>query len=70
MEKSPVPYALRTLAATSGVTAAAVLSLAIGIGANTALFSVANALLFRPLPYRDAGPARYLVESVSGPQHR
>src|SRR6476646_9665079 len=47
-------HAFRTFASTPGVTAAAVLSLAIGIGANTALFSVANALLFRPLPYADA----------------
>jgi len=47
-------HAFRAFASTPGVTAAAVLSLAIGIGANTALFSVANALLFRPLPYADA----------------
>src|SRR6476646_10686305 len=47
-------HAFRTFASTPGVTAAAVLSLAIGIGANTALFSVANALILRPLPYADA----------------
>ena len=49
-----VRYALRAFAANRGFALAALLSLAIGIGANTSVFSVANALLLRPLPYQDA----------------
>ena len=49
-----VRYAARSFRRTPGLTAVAILSIAIGIGANSAIFSVASALLLRPLPYQDA----------------
>jgi len=58
-------YALRTFRRTAGLTIVIVASLAIGIGANTAVFSVVNALLLKPLPYPD--PDRLAVLWLRSP---
>ena len=55
-----IRYGIRMLAANPGFSAVAILSLAIGIGANTGVFSVVNALLLRSLPFRDPARLAYL----------
>src|SRR5215510_1863297 len=61
-------YAVRNLLNTPGFTATAVLTLALGIGANTAMFTVANTLLLRPAPF-DHAEQLYWVYGVNEKQH-
>jgi predicted permease len=64
--RQDVKYSLRSLARQPGFVAVAILSLALGIGVNTAIFSALNVLLLRPLPLRDLDRAVIVYHSSPG----
>lgn len=62
-----VKYALRSLARSPGFAAVAILTLALGVGANSAIFSVLHGVLLQPLPYPDPDAIVWVDEAHDGP---
>jgi predicted permease len=60
-------YAVRTLSRAPGFALTVILTLGLGIGANTAIFSVVRGVLLRPLPHKDGDRLVYLRHSIKGP---
>jgi len=61
-------YAFRMLRKTPGFTAVALITLAVGIGVNTAIFTVVNALLIKPLPFPDPGRLVTIQNTIRTPR--
>src|ERR1051326_3712077 len=64
-----VRFALRGMVKARAVTAVALVTLAVGIGANTAIFSIVNAVLLRPLPFRNPGQLVQIFADLPGVEH-
>lgn len=62
-----IRYAIRSLSRARGFAIAVILTLGLGIGANTAIFSVVRGVLLKPLPHRDGDRLVYLRHSINGP---
>ncbi|MEO5798728.1 MAG: ABC transporter permease [Gemmatimonadales bacterium] len=67
MPRLDLRYAWYSLSRARGFALAVVLTLGLGIGANTAIFSVVRGVMLRPLPHKDGGRLMYLRQSASGP---
>ncbi|MEX1995078.1 MAG: ABC transporter permease, partial [Steroidobacteraceae bacterium] len=63
--RGDLSYAIRSLARSPGFTTAAILTLSIGIGATTAIYSVVHTILLQPLPYPDADRLFMVVENIA-----
>ena len=67
MLMSDLRFALRSLSRSRGFALAVIVTLGLGIGANTAIFSVVRGVMLRPLPNRDGDRLMYLRQSMNGP---